>query len=696
MNSRIDAERLFIAFFLLVVSTFMSLHANEGLFLYKAFRFFSIGLNLFCFSFLIFNFSDKVKNIGILLIVLDVLFHFFPVPHGIPFFVFSLDRNLYFLNLFLSLLIYLITSYKINDKLLADLIKWSPLSFLVIINFVYSFFGFNYIDPHDGARHISNAFAIYDNLVSGKSDKLLTSITFYDFYFPVSYLITFPFLLVFGKSFTAGCLTLSLFWLPLGYNYLWKILVRFFGAVPMVSSLVCFLLFGTTMSQSLLKNYMQDFPAMVVFVCFLYFYLKSGFFSERKNTLVAGIIFGLGILTKANFFLLGIIPVVYSIYVSFRSNETISRVINILFFFFVVCFIASIWFSVNIFHFSYEINNGVKQYGENNFPPVFSWLSFRWYFIAFIYSFGVFQTILFLLSLFFILRHRREISSNVVFAIVSFVFFFFIIILFKVKDQRTLFPSLVLIAPIFLQFFSKLKGNIKIIAFSALLLFVVQENVFLLSGSSKILPKIILSEPFVVNAGFLTPESDDPNKSHFIFNKLLKNNSLSQYENSISWRGDFTPFYQRFCNRIESEDFSGIKNGRMPNEKIIFCKDKFWTDYYLFGCNLDSFVTIRTIGYSAQIKGDFSLRIKIFDSNNGLVKDSAINFVPEIDLISIKNPIQNSRLELSFFVHHSHPSGQRVKAYYQFLGKTSYDQFNVPLEPFQPDGSRKEFTEIRL
>jgi hypothetical protein len=582
----------------------------------------------------------------------------------------------------------LVCSGAVSDRWVDKLVKFSPLLFLVASNALYSVFGFNAVDPHDGARHISNALHIYNKLVSGESDKFLTAITYYDFYFPITYLFSFPFFLVFGKSFTAGSLSLSLFWLPVAYIYLWKTLTKYFDSQDWIAALVCLVVFGTSMSSSLIKPYMQDFPAMAVLVVFQYYFFGSSFFRNRKLTLIAGLIFGIGLVTKANFFLFGLIPVAFSIWFAWKEKQLFSRISNILIFFFALSAVAGIWFSVNIFHFSYEISTGVKLHGETNFPPVLSWLSFRWYYIVFFTSYGGFQTLIFLGALFVLFVNRKSMGPNLAYALVSFLFFFVIIIFFRVKDQRTLFPALALVAPVFPMFFKQFSiRNFPL--FPLVVFFVIQENVYYLTGKSMLLPQVLLNPPFVVPAGFALPPTENPNLSHFVHDEMLRLNGIESPVSEIAWQGEYTPFIQRYYHEKNLGKAEKLKLPEFDaSAKIIFCRDQRWPDYYLFSVsNSDSIISVHHIDNQARIKGDFTGRIKFFNQNKELIVDTSFGFAPEGKLFSMPKPIGSSQMEISFLVHHSHPMGQRVTAYYQFMG-AQYDQFNIPLEVYQKDGNR--------
>ena len=696
MTRQPSINQLFISSFLFLVGLFCSLHANQELFRVEILRYLPLFFNTCIFSLLFWNPGKYTTNILLILLMGDIFYHMFPLPDNNPFYIFSLSKNLYFFQIFISFVLLLVCSGCLSDLWIKRLVRWSPLFFLMAVNSLYTVLSFNPIYPHDGARHISNALVVYNQLVSGEPDKLLSSIQYYDFYFPVSYLASFPFFLLFGKSFTAGCLTLSLFWLPLGYHYLWKSLKEQYRFSDFASSLSCFLIFGASMSSSLLRTYMQDFPALVLLIVFQFLVFKSDFFSNRRLSLIAGLVFGIGLVTKGNLFLFGIVPVLFTLYKGWEEKNLFERQANLLIFFFSLSAVAGIWFSVNIFHFSYEIANGAKQYGEQNFPTVTSFDSIIWYTTRLKESLGPFQTILLCCGVVISLVTIRKLPFQIRYALVSFIFFYILITLFRVKDQRTIFPALCLIAPVFAYLTEKLiKIRGAVFFFPIVLLFIIQENICYLTGISYVLPSGILQKPFSMPAGFETPRMEDSNKSHFIYDRFCRSNGLNTSEFPISWPGEYTPFIERYFSNLypKSETHTNTQNIK----QLIFCRDYFWQDYYLFSVSKsDSSLTISPVDNMARIKGDFYLTYSITGPSGEKSKDSLSSFSLDRPLLKIPVPSPGSRLEIALIVHHSHPMGQRVKAYYQFIGKEKYDTFYIPLDVYAVDGSRSSKVEIKF
>lgn len=689
------AEQNFLVLFLYLIGIFAALHGANYLYSKPILRY---SLPLIEGFLLLLHFLPDVRkyvHLGLLLILGDLGAHFFPIPDSNPFLLFSLDKNLYFAQSSVAFFMYLIVAQSFDSRWIERFVKWMPLVFLSFCSAFYSIFNFHSIDPHDGARHISSALTIYNHLVSGRPDKFVEALLYYDFYFPLSYFASFPFFLVFGKSFTAGCLSLSLFWLPLAYHISIKTLTRFFQIDLWQASFATFLVLGTSMSVSLLKNYMQDFPAMVVMLAFQYLVFASDFFKDRRLSFWAGLVFGLGLITKANFFLFGLISVAFGFYRAIGQREVVSFIQNSLLFFFVLSVPAGIWFSVNIYHFAFELTNGVKLYGETNFPPVLSSDSLTWYFPRFLYSFGILQSLLALVGLVLMIVLIRKLSIFWVFSLFSFLFFYTIIHFFRVKDQRTLFPALALLTPLFTLVFRIVKRPWRLAYVAFLLLWIGQENIFYATGKAKVLPSSWLNEPFVVPAGYGLANMEDPNRSHYMLEYLCDKAKVSMPD--WNWPGEYTPFFQRYGNQMF--DRNPEKFGK-PNDKkseILFCRDAAWPDYYLFSLDRSRPDTLGLWleASKATVGGDYYARVIFFDAQKQVLKDTTLANVAFPKVLELAKWPGAEEVELSLGVHHSHPSGQKVRAYYQFLDRP-YDPFFHALEFYQSGGGKTSAIRIRL
>jgi hypothetical protein len=690
--SKFESNKTFPLLLIYFFIVFNSIHQSDGQFIFAGQRYLSVVAGTF---FLFFYFLRKEKDIllpGITYLFLDIIIRGLFSLHGNPLIIFSLHKIISLFDISLLFLLLVLTTDQISNKWSMYLTKWLPLLFLIFVNSFYSIFSFSPIDPNDPSRHISSALEIFNIISSDESDKFLSALTYYDFYLPLSYLVSIPVFIVFGKSFTSGCLGLSLIWLPIAYHFLWKTLRISFKLNHWNSSLSCLLIIGLPMSGSLIKNYMQDFPAFAMLVVYQYMFLKTQFFFRRKETIFSGLIFGLGLLTKANFFIFGISSLVYSI-ISIKSKDCFKITsINLLFFFFSLCIPACIWFSFNIPHFAFEINNGVRVYGENNFPPLFSSESLLWYFPRLVNSLGLFQFLLVILLVVTLLSNKYLEDFRTRYFIISFLLFYIIIHFFRVKDQRTLFPALALLAPLIGLGIDRIERFSFPVLYPFVLFFIIQENIYLLTGESKILPKSLLNEPYAISAGFQTADADNQNQAQYIYSRMCRENGLT--EDKINWNGGSTEYCNRYYRVLYNNE--GKIDRPIKQRKLLFFRDSKWPDYYLFSMeNIDSSIIFRLEDKEARIMGDFSLKFQTVRNDGTILNDTTINSITYSPILILKQPSKESKLLLSFLVHHSHPMGQRVKFYYQLLGKP-YDNFNNPLEVYLPNGSRNSQVEIRM
>jgi hypothetical protein len=277
---------------------------------------------------------------------------------------------------------------------------------------------------------------------------------------------------------------------------------------------------------------MQDFQTVTMLIVFYYYYLDSNFLAVRKKVIPVGILFGIGLITKGNFFIFGIIPIIYSLVLSLKNKFFNFQLVNIFILFFISASIASIWFSINIYHFTYEFTNGGKEYGEKNFPPILSIESLSWYFKILGKYFGIFQSILLSFSILFLIINYKKLNLKIIFILISFLFYFIYITLFRVKDPRTFFPIIFFIVIIISYFLENINSKYYFLYLPIILLFIIQENFFYVTDRLIIFPKNVISEPFVTTAGFSLPNEDN-NLAQFTYKMLQNQNSYKLTENNI-------------------------------------------------------------------------------------------------------------------------------------------------------------------
>lgn len=612
-----------------------------------------------------------------------------PLQNSNPFYAFSLAHIPYLFQIVLAFFAWHFSFQTIDQKILDRVVLWMPIGFLMIINVFFVGFNYSEIDPYDGSRHISNAVSIYDLLVSDEPGKFFKTLTYYDFYLPVTYISSFPFLLIFGKSFTSAVFGLILFWLPISYFVTGKILREHFQANSIQSNIIAFLLVGCSMSASMVKLYWQDFPIFALGLCFQYFLLRSDFFRDKKNSLWLGLIFGIGLLAKANFFLFGIVPFIFLLLKGLKEKDLEKRMSNFFLFFAISTVMASIWFSVNIYHQDYEMSTGGKEFGEKNFPDVMSLASWLWYLPRLVDSLGVFQSILLVVGGVVLVVRRKFLQTNYAYFLLEFGFYFILIHLLRVKDQRTLYPSLSLIFPFFLPIFGLSIRWLNRAIFALVLVFIVQENMYLVTDQSPLIPKKLLSSGFTISRKAALPMVDAPNQAYNSWLKLAAKTGINTSQWPLNFQNDPTIHSGKYYQQV-------IPEGKLVAETIdwshrtpIFCRDHYWQDYYLFSWQrVDTSFQFSFHNDLAEIKGDFVLDVDFLgDADAPVLKNEVRNFAIQRGLIaSIRIPDQAKRIKVKIRVHHSYPTGQRVRALYQWMGFSDYPIFNIPVEIYSPSG----------
>jgi hypothetical protein len=685
-------NKVFIQILLTLFSTLLVLHRTDTVFTGKI-PALAVGL-VFVFSWLETLRIYSLKQPVFLLFGLLLGFGWvnFPLTNGNPFYAFSLFKIQYFFQLGLAFASWYIAYREHSEKRLVRWVFGLPIGFLVLVNVFYVAFNFGEVDPFDGSRHVSNAMSLYDLLVSHEPGKIYKAITFYDFYLPVSYLSAFPFLVLFGKSFTGAVFSLVLFWMPLGYVMIWKTLRRSFNSSALVAALVAFLLLACGMSASMVKLYWQDYQLFVLGLFFQYAFLKTDFLKNQKQSIWLGVLFGFGLLLKANFFLFGVVPAAFVVFLGISNKDLEQRMTNLFFFLVISIAMASIWFTVNIYFMDYEMITGAKEYGEKNFPEVLSAASLGWYFPRLIDSLGIFQSVLLAIGILASIVSAMFRKKEYLYFLLVFLFYFSLIHLFRVKDQRTLFPALGLLIPFFAAAFQNKFVWVSRVAMILALVFIIQETTYLATDKTFLIPKVAMNGGFTIHRGAQLPYVDAPNQAYFSWVHLAKRNGFNPEKWPLQFENEFTLYAQRYYQlKLRNEDGKAIDpltHNRIP----IFCRDTWWQDYYLFsGQKSDSVFRVFFEEQLAEIDGDVVLDIGYFDSAGTVLKFESRRIVKALgEVASYPIPQGSANIHLKFKLFHSFGTGQRVRALYQWAENTDYPIFDIPLLVYKTDGKRSD------
>jgi hypothetical protein len=207
------------------------------------------------------------------------------------------------------------------------------------------------------------------------------------------------------------------------------------------------------------------------------------------------------------------------------------------------------------------------------------------------------------------------------------------------------------------------------------LFYAIEETVFYISGKNYFLPQKFLTESFAFQAGIFPASFEDVNKSKFVYERLCERSKLSP---NISWAGNYTIFIDKYLKHEWNEPKFKIKDEFLNGKSVlsIFCRDKLWPDYYLFGISKeDSSLKFFYIDNKANVLGDLNLKIVVRKNDKSVFLDTTIHFRDFGLLFHLKKSPDLKGVDYKFFVHQSFPTGQKVRAYYQMIGREHYDPF---------------------
>lgn len=191
-------------------------------------------------------------------------------------------------------------------------------------------------------------------------------------------------------------------------------------------------------------QFMWDLPLTAMTALSVYLLMLTDRFENRKYSLIFGLTVGLGLLTKYSFAVFISGPVLYTIYLSLREDETRNRRFNVLLFCLLATIVASIWFLPNLVGFIGYLLIPYPASLESEilqiYPEIFTLKSAFWYIFALInVQASLFYVLIFLMALPFFLRDRnREKIILLLWIILPFLFFTFI----RAKDCRYTMPYL--------------------------------------------------------------------------------------------------------------------------------------------------------------------------------------------------------------------------------------------------------------
>ena len=581
----------------------------------------------------------------------------------------------------LAQLLLLIQDQSINvEKLIFRL----SLGLLIVINTYFILFDWREMTGNDIARHSSNALRIFDIMKGELAGKFFITLSFYDFYQPLTYFVSLPFIFLFGKSNTSLVLSFSLFWLPVGYYYLHQFLGKFYRINKNIASCICFCIFGSIIASSMMRQYMLDFPCLCMVIVYNYAIANSFYLKYKKPSFLAGLIFGLGLLTKASFLSLAAIPFLIAIlrrlYKAYKNNfvDMNGAMSNFLLHLLGTFIGGGFWYILNMSHFSFDLPTVTTWFGEHEGDPVpTSLASLVWYFKKFFYYFS---TPVFILLLFGTALSAYNFKKKRFF---NTIFFLSIIVAYAAatltwnKDTRTLLPLLAYfpIGFIGLLYYAPKKLILPLLFF--LLLWTSIYNLKYGLGQQYPISEKLMPIPYTMPSKILGPNENDFTEAAFIYKKLFKENLTDTVQPNLNIPAKPNLFTDAFYGSVYPIQEKLVRSSA-SDSKIWFFRDYYWRDYYLYKARLDSNTLIlQEINRKCLIGGEMICALSLYGKNGSkTTKDYPVSH----GKANIKIPVSDTLADIrySLRIHHLGPTGQYVQFTYNMLGR-HYNRFDVPL-----------------
>jgi hypothetical protein len=569
-----------------------------------------------------------------------------------------------------------------------------PLVTLIGLHLYFVLLDYNEIPPFDSSRHLMNALSVYKALSGEEGNKIWEALTYYDFYQPISYIAPTPFFWLFGKSYTSALLCQVLFWFPLAWWGGWKML-RFLRIPSGISAIVLTILFSGALSTSLLRHFMQDFPVLTMAIWFQYYWLRSGFLKSASGARKAGLVFGLGVLTKASFlfYLPGILLVTLFLFFQKRlSLKHLSLSHNLVQFAFPVVLTAGFWFFVNHAHYSYSLpsmRNFAALNGLANAEELASWF---WYWprIPRIGSLGL--VLLVLLGVLLVFRKKDRLRKLVLFALIAYLLPVAVLSWIPNKDLRTLFPllafSLLPVAAFFRSLPSFLRTSLQAVAWMGVLISLSYQTF----GWNWKGPDFLKPEVFTVPHLPYSPDAGCPNRSFFTWEAMYKSCFPLETPPKLQF-GEADNYHSRMAYKLllpKSESAIG-PIVHEPGEKWFFARSKFWQDHFLWRAFFqDTILVVQNPCRIEQIEGDRELELVWLNEKEEALNASKLSCSGELRSFQIPVFKGASKVRLGWRVHYTHPKGQWVQLVYDLHRRPDFGLFGVPLMLFQEAGTPVE------
>lgn len=316
---------------------------------------------------------------------------------------------------------------------------------------------------------------------------------------PLITVLPMPFYLLFGKNYTSA-LYVNIIFLIIGSHYLYRLGALMSDKKEAVVSVIILNTFPLIFGLS--REFLVEYGLMVFVIVWMYYFIKSEGFENRKYNYPLGVVLGLGMLMKITFALYIIFPAIFVLVKGIREKRGFSKltVSNIFYVVLIGLLISGMWY-LNNFRaiIKYVISAGygevAKYYGLGSIFSLKTVLAYWMFVINYGISSYYFILIIFLLipTLLIFMKNKTAAGYN------KTLYFYYLMIWLTIpfiiftfgmsKDYRftaPLYPALALLMGVaFMQLYSRKYGKVLFI-----LLFIPLFNYMYISFSS--------SEPFVL------------------------------------------------------------------------------------------------------------------------------------------------------------------------------------------------------
>jgi len=437
---------------------------------------------------------------------------------------------------------------------------------------------------------------------------------------------------------------------------------------------------------------MQDFPVLCILIWFQFYLLKSGFLKQRKSTFQAGLLFGIGILTKASFlfFLPGFVLLVVGALVQKSGyKQLVGRMENLFYFVIPVVLTAGFWFLVNQAHYNYTLPT-MKNFAEiNHLANAEELKSTFWYVKKLPDLGGVLLLAVFItgsaLSLFF----RKKIQWPEFFGFISFFASLTLVSVIPNKDLRTIFPLIGFMVIPAAFFFRAIRPGVSLPLISGIVLwFLIIEYTQTLNWNW-VIGSSFKPQPFIVNSAPEAPDTPTPNLSYFTYEKQMR----ACFSDSLVPRlvfGENDNYHSRKAFSLLIPEQPVIPRTMIPHSghaRLLFTRNKYWQDHYLWKLEFkDSILVVSNPGKVNQITGDYFIELIWLDAEEHALKSENVSLHPGPE--DWKFPVfpEAKKIRYGFKVHHTAPDGQWVQFVYDIFKRPDYHTFQIPLLIFNSDG----------